>query len=121
MKFNERLNDYIEIINCTAKDLCEISGLSASTISRYRSGERVPEINSDALERICEAIVILAENKQPNITKKSVIDSFLECDDVSTADREQLRKNFNTLLSVMNINVSKLCKYINYDSSTISE
>lgn len=71
MKFNERLNDYIEIINCTAKDLCEISGLSASTISRYRSGERVPEINSDALERICEAIVILAENKQPNITKIS--------------------------------------------------
>ena len=119
MEFNERLNDYIEIINCTAKDLCEISGLSASTISRYRSGERVPEINSEALERLCEAIVILAENKQPNITKKSVIDSFLECDDVSTADREQLRKNFNTLISIMNINVSKLCKYINYDSSTI--
>lgn len=119
MEFNERLNDYIEIINCTAKDLCKVSGLSPSTISRYRSGERVPEINSDALERICEAIVILAENKQPNITKKSVIDSFLECDDVSTADREQLRKNFNTLISIMNINVSKLCKYINYDSSTI--
>lgn len=119
MEFNERLNDYIEIINCTAKDLCKVSGLSPSTISRYRSGERVPEINSDALERICEAIVILAENKQPNITKKSVIDSFLECDDVSTADREQLRKNFNTLISIMNINVSKLCKYINYNSSTI--
>lgn len=70
MEFNERLNDYIEIINCTAKDLCKVSGLSPSTISRYRSGERVPEINSEALERLCEAIVILAENKRPNITKK---------------------------------------------------
>lgn len=119
MKFNERLNDYIESIDCTAKDLCNVSGLSASTISRYRSGERVPEINSEALERLCAAIIILAEKKELDITKKSVIDSFLECDDVSTVDREQLRKNFNTLLSIMNINVSKLCKYINYDSSTI--
>lgn len=49
MKFNEKLNEYINNLPCTAKELCELSGLSAATLSRYRSGERIPEMNSDAL------------------------------------------------------------------------
>ena len=107
MKFNERLNDYIEIINCTAKDLCKVSGLSPSTISRYRSGERVPEINSEALERLCEAIVILAENKQPNITKKSVIDSFLECDDVIPKNTLEWLQDLDGIIKVTSYNVEE--------------
>ena len=36
-----------------------------------------------------------------------------------SADKEQLRLNFNTLISVLDINISKLCRSTNYDSSTI--
>lgn len=38
MRFCDRLNEYIETLDCTAKELSEFSGISAATVSRYRSG-----------------------------------------------------------------------------------
>lgn len=43
MDFKDKLNEYIIRLDCTAKDLAESSGLSAATLSRYRSGERIPD------------------------------------------------------------------------------
>lgn len=40
MDFKKLLDDYMKQLDCTAKDLAEKSGLSAATISRYRSGDR---------------------------------------------------------------------------------
>ena len=39
MDFKKILDDYMKQLDCTAKDLAESSGLSAATISRYRSGK----------------------------------------------------------------------------------
>lgn len=50
MKFCEQLGKYIEQLSCTAKELCELSGISPSTFSRYRSGERIPEIDTVAFD-----------------------------------------------------------------------
>lgn len=52
MTFQEKLAEYIEQLDCTAKMLSERSGLSAATISRYRSGDRVPEADSDNLANL---------------------------------------------------------------------
>lgn len=120
MKLCEKLNEYIEILDCTAKDISSISGLSEATISRYRAGGRVPEAASQSFEQICEAIALLAAKKQhSDITKASVKESFLKCTDLITTDRGQLRNNFNTLISVLDINIARLCRYTNYDTSTI--
>lgn len=120
MKFCEKLNEYIETLNCTAKDISSISGLSEATVSRYRAGGRMPEIDSEPFDRLCEAIASLAEQKQHgDITKASVKESFLDCTDVITTDKEQLRDNFNTLISVLDINIARLCRHTNYDTSTI--
>ena len=120
MKFNEKLNEYIEILDCTAKELSRNSGISTATISRYRNGERVPEINSDALNQLCSAIAQTAKQKQINeITDDSVKESFLNCSDIVTIIKENLRQNFNTLISVLNINISKFCRDTNYDVSTV--
>ena len=43
MKFCEQLNFYIEKLDCTAKELGEKSGLSSSTLSRYRSASAFPK------------------------------------------------------------------------------
>ena len=43
MKFSETLNDLLSRLSCTAKELCAASGLSEATLSRYRSGERLPQ------------------------------------------------------------------------------
>ncbi|MGN0509450.1 MAG: helix-turn-helix domain-containing protein [Ruminococcus sp.] len=120
MKFNEKLNEYIEILDCTAKELSRNSGISTATISRYRNGERIPEINSDALNQLCSAIAQTAKQKQiSEITDDSVKGSFLNCSDIVKINKENLRQNFNTLISVLNINISKLCRDTNYDVSTV--
>lgn len=120
MNFSEKLNEYMEMLGCTAKDLCDASGLSAATLSRYRSGDRVPERNTEAFGQICGAIALLAQREQrEGITKESVAEGFSECPDIITTDREQFRQNFNTLISVLNMNITQLCHSINYDTSTV--
>lgn len=120
MKFHEQLNEYIQRIDCTAKELSDASGLSPATLSRYRSGERVPGIDTKAFRQLTVAIVQIAEKKQiPAITADLVAEGFRSCSDIITVNREQLCRNFDVLLSLLNINISKLCQSINYDSSTI--
>lgn len=120
MKFNEQLNTYISQISCTAKELCALSGISQATLSRYRNCERIPESDSSAFEELCSAIAeIVAEKEIQGITAASVRQSFIECEDFISADRESLRKNFNTLITALNINLTRLCQYTNYDPSAI--
>ena len=63
MKFCEQLGKYIEQLSCTAKELCELSGISPSTFSRYRSGERIPEIDTVAFDGLCNALEAVAREK----------------------------------------------------------
>ena len=63
MRFYEILNEYIEQLGCMAKDICERSGISAATLSRYRSGERLPALDSDAFDKLCLAIANIAIEK----------------------------------------------------------
>ncbi|MDD6021369.1 MAG: helix-turn-helix domain-containing protein [Acutalibacteraceae bacterium] len=79
MKFHEKLNEYIEQLGCRARDISELSGISAATLSRYRSGERLPDMNSEAFEKLCFAIAQIAKkNNSHDITKDSVRECFLE-------------------------------------------
>lgn len=120
MKFYEQLNEYIDNLDCTAKELSSESGLSETTLSRYRSGERMPKKNSEAFDKLCSAISSIAINKGINdISTSSVKQSFLKCADIVLTDKEMLRVNFNTLISVLDINITKLCRHTNYDTSTI--
>ena len=56
MRFYEILNEYMDQLDCMAKDICKNSGISAATLSRYRSGERLPAPDSDAFEKLCFAL-----------------------------------------------------------------
>ena len=63
MKFHEKLNEYISELGCTGKDISNHSGLSASSLSRYRSGERVSTVDSEAFSNLCIAIEYIASAK----------------------------------------------------------
>ena len=120
MKFSEKLNAYMEQLSCSAKDICNLSGISAASFSRYRKGERVPELGTKPFENLCNAIAQIAVQKNmPDITADSVKESFLACDDFSSADKEVLRQNFNTMISALGINLTRLSQYTNYDTSAI--
>lgn len=120
MKFSEKLNDYIEQLSCTGKDICNLSGISAASLSRYRNGERVPELGTKPFEDLCCALAqISAQKGELQITADSVKKAFVSCDDFVSTDKELLRKNFNTLLSALNVNLTQLCQYTNYDASAV--
>lgn len=120
MKFSEKLNDYIEQLSCTGKDICNLSGISAASFSRYRNGERVPELGTKSFEDLCCALAqISAQKGELQITADAVKKAFVSCDDFVSTDKELLRKNFNTLLSALNVNLTQLCQYTNYDASAI--
>lgn len=120
MKFSEKLNDYIEQLSCTGKDICNLSGISAASFSRYRNGERVPELGTKPFDDLCCALAqISAQKGELQITADAVKKAFVSCDDFVSTDKELLRKNFNTLLSTLNVNLTQLCQYTNYDASAI--
>lgn len=120
MKFSEKINDYIEQLSCTGKDICNLSGISAASLSRYRNGERVPELGTKSFEDLCCALAqISAQKGKLQITADAVKKAFVSCNDFVSTDKELLRKNFNTLLSALNVNLTQLCQYTNYDASAI--
>ena len=120
MKFSEKLNAYMEQLSCSARELGNLSGISGTSFSRYKSGERVPELGTKPFENLCSAIAeIAAQKKLPDITAESVKASFLACDDFVSTDKEVLRQNFNTMIAALNINLARLSQYTNYDTFAI--
>ncbi len=120
MKFSQKLNAYTEELSCSARDICNLSGISAASFSRYKNGERVPEMGTKPFDGLCDAIAEIAAQKNiSDITPDSVRKSFMACEDFITTDKEVLRKNFNTLIAALNINPIRLSQYTNYDASAI--
>lgn len=121
MNFSETLKEYMEMLHCTAKELSDASGLSPATVSRYRSGERIPALNSDAFDRLCNAIVLLSGKgiAAAPLTRETVIESFLRCPDFIASDQELFRQKLNTLIAVLKLNLSKLCRCTNYEASAL--
>ena len=78
MRFCEKLNNYIERLDCTAKEIGEMADISPATLSRYCSGERIPEIGSRAFEKLCAAVSDMYAKKNIDESVQSVKESFLE-------------------------------------------
>lgn len=121
MNFSETLKKYMETLHCTAKELSDASGLSPATVSRYRSGERVPEPNSDAFDRLCNAIVLLSKkgSAAAPLSREAVAEGFLCCSDLIVSDEELFRQKLNILISVLKLNLSALCRCTNYEASAL--
>lgn len=89
MKFREKLNEYMERLSCSAKDLCTLSGISAASFSRYKNGERVPEMGTVPFDKLCGAIAEIAgQRKVPDITPDSVKEAFIASAVASFVSRE---------------------------------
>ena len=121
MTFCEQLNTYIKQIGCSSKELVNASGLSTSVISRYRRGDRRPNIRGKQLVQLADGLYELSSSKKLNITRDEIY-SNLSCslNDVSI-DFEQLSKNFNELIATLNINMSELSRFSFYDASLLSK
>lgn len=120
MRFCEQLNEYITRLDCRGKELAEAAGLSAPSLSRYRTGERTPGRGSAVLTALSDALADMAKAKAlPDMDADTLYSAFLQCDEYAGTDKKMLRENFNALIEVMGLSVAKLCRCTNYDPSAI--
>ena len=114
------MNEYMALLSCTSKELCNASGISPASFSRYKSGKRVPDPGTESFVQLCNAIARIAAQKGiQDLTPALVKESFAACEDFISTDKELLRRNFNTLLVALNINLTQMCQYTNYDPSAV--
>ena len=74
MSFANVLNLYLDKTKCTAKELSAASGISASALSRYRSGKRIPE--PEQIEKLICGFVQLASENTPELDEAIIRDAF---------------------------------------------
>lgn len=111
MRFCEQLNEYITRLDCRGKELAEAAGLSAPSLSRYRTGERTPGRGSAVLTALSDALADMAKAKAlPDMDADTLYSAFLQCDEYAGTDKKMLRENFNALIEVMGLSVAKLCR-----------
>lgn len=120
MNFNEQLNNYIEQINCTSKQLADTSNISAPVISRFRNGEKLPNSNTSQLDNLSYGLSVLAGKKGLSLSKEEIYKSLEETLTNIDMNMELIRTNFNVIISLLNINISNLSRSIGFDASLIS-
>ena len=121
MTFSEQLNAYISELNCTAKELTDVSGLSASVLSRYRTGSRVPTTDSEQFMQLVQGIATIAnERGYSEFTVEKIQKTLEDCLQDATFPYELFQINFDTLLTSLSINVADLSHFLNFDSSYLS-
>lgn len=117
MKFNELLNKYLKEFNCSSKTLSELTNISPAVISRYRSGERTPAIDSKQLESIIKAIKQISNKKYKEEDIEKEFKSIFQKTDF---DYDNFSKNLNELINTLKINIKDMSKYTLCDASSIS-
>lgn len=121
MNFSDKLNEYLRLLNCTARELSDSCRLSSAVISRYRNGERIPAPDSEQLDRLIRGICTLAEKKGiPALTENEVRTSLEAPLLAENTACENLSGNFDLLISTLGINLSELARAMNYDASYLS-
>ena len=122
MSFYEVLNEYIDIIGCSARELALVSGISPTVLSRYRKGERIPKYDSKQLDLLIIGLVTLAKYKNIKELNEQIIrNKFDEVLNKNTIDFEVFRNNLNILINSLNINAADISRYIGFDASYLSK
>ena len=61
MEISDILKNYMQELKCTSKELSKASNISETIISRYRTGNRIP--NQTNLDKIIEGLTKLSNKK----------------------------------------------------------
>lgn len=121
MRFDEKLDDYISLLQCKGTDLADRAGLSAAVISRYRSGGRTPAPDGEHLQKLAGGIAALAAEKGcAGLTQEAVLSGLRETLACKPEDGGALAKNFDALADVLGISLTDLARTLNFDASYLS-
>ena len=121
MQFHEMLNEYLRRLNVTALELAEASGLSSAVISRYRSAERTPAPDGEALTRLAKGVASLAEQRgELALSQENVLRAFQKALGYEEYGQTRLAANFDLLVNVLHLRSGEMARALSFDPSYIS-
>lgn len=117
MSIAEKLEHYLSLLSCTSQVLSEASGVSPATISRYCSGAQTPKPTGKSLEKLARGIAELASGKNLEITQERVLKELRESCATQSDQGRLFAENFNIIVSKLNISLTSLSEFSNFDTS----
>lgn len=117
--FKDVLNNYLNELKISSKELSLKSNISESVISRYRSGSRVP--NEEQILKLATAIYNISIVQNIDMyTKEIITETLLNSITKDDFDYDNFSGNLNELINILKINTNEMSRYITFDSSHIS-
>lgn len=117
--FKDVLNNYLNELKISSKELSLKSNISESVISRYRSGSRVP--NEEQILKLATAIYKISIVQNIDLhTKEIITETLLNSITKDDFDYDNFSDNLNELINILKININEMSRYITFDSSHIS-
>lgn len=120
MCFGDELNNYMKLLKCNSKDICDISGISPTVISRYLNNKRTPKINSENFDKIVNSLYQISNKTNKNLTKESIRKALVSSINPYNTSYDIFIDNLNMLQSKLNISTADMAKAINFDASFLS-
>ena len=125
MLFAEQLNRYMDELPCTPRELAEASGVSPSSLSRYRSGKRIPETGGNVIKQLAAGLAMIAEKRADypdGYEEEGIEHALLDAAEASHErfDYEGFRRRINLLTAELHIHMADLARASHYDLSGFS-
>lgn len=122
MSFSQEFSNCCQIVQCTNIQLSKVSGVDPSVISRLKQGSRDIGNNDKLLTKLCDGLLILAEQ---NGVKDKIIDVYdrlspFMSNELLEHKRHRFSHNLDVLMSELSISNVAMARFMNLDSSLIS-
>ena len=122
MTFKNLLSSYMTESKLTVSELSRISGLSVSTIMRYKNGTREPGPDSKQLDQLAKALAEPLTAAGIKTDVYNVLNALrASLSEGLSVDYTTYIMNINTLLASLDIKNSTLAKALNFDPSHVSK
>lgn len=117
MVFAHTLSQYMSRFDCSVTRLAQISGMSKSTISRYKTGVRLPEA-PDTVKALCEALLEAAGGGDEKDLFKDLNAAYEA--ELFDFDYEKFSKRLDKLIRALKINITNMAMCCSMDVSNLS-
>ena len=121
--FKDTLNYYCQLLECNNIELAEESGVDASGISRYRSGERIPKKEGENVKNLAHGIMQLALKKGISLEEAEVYHTLSASlsESFEVEQKRDIAEKIDLLMENLEISNAKLASYLNFDPSYLSK
>lgn len=120
--FSASLNEYCSMLGLSNREIASVCGISASTLSRYRSGGRVPVSDSAIIQDMAEGIARLAHDRGLDEGfRPSQVFAVLSAAAKRRESRSMLyHERLDELMDVLSISNAEMARFAHVDPSFIS-